>query len=189
MKNTLIAACIFSAASTCHAESAQSWRFLVGFDWGSGGDELVAVTYTDGAEQIIKAGGGFQMKAGVGYQVAPRTELIATLGYHIDDTNGNNGSIGFSRWPIEVLGMWRATESIRLGGGLRYASQAKISSSGAASMLGSADIESKPGLVVTAEYLIDKKVGLNLRLVNETFQYKGSSIKGDHVAVGLNVYF
>lgn len=189
MKKTLVAASILACAFACHAEDTPSFRYLVGADLGTGGDELVSITYTDNSKQIIKAGGGIHIKAGIAYKLSPTTELIATLGYHVDDTDAKNGSISFSRWPVEVLGMWKVSESVRLGGGLRYASNAKIRSSGAASSLGSVDIDSNTGVVLAGEYLFDEKFGMNLRLVSETYKYKGSSIKGDHIAVGLNYYF
>lgn len=192
MKKTLIASLLAVTASLSFAQTTNpsNLRFFVGVDAGSGGDTLASVTYTDGSTQDIKAGNGLQFKGGVGYRINPSAEVIASLGWQFITTRASNGSISFDRFPLEVIGLWNATDAIRLGGGLRYASGAKFSTSGVASNLGNASLDSKLGYVLMGEYLFEgKKVGLSLRAVNETFSYQGTNFNGNHVGVGLNYYF
>lgn len=192
MKKTLISSLLAVTASISFAQTnnASNVHFFVGADAGGGGDTLATVTYTDGSSQDIKAGNGIQIKGGVGYRINASTEVIASIGWQFVTTHANNGSVGFDRFPLEVLGLWNATDSIRLGGGLRYASGAKFSSSGVASNLGSASLDSKLGYVLMGEYLFEgKKVGVSLRAVNETFSYQGTNFNGNHVGMGLNYYF
>jgi hypothetical protein len=115
--------------------------------------------------------------------------MRSSLGYHVESTNANNGSVTFSRWPLEVIGLWSASEKVRLGAGVRKATSAKLEGSGAAASLGNYSLDSKVGLVLEAEYLLTPHAGITLRTVNEKYTYQGSNIDGSHVALGLNWYF
>jgi len=43
--------------------------------------------------------------------------LQATVGYHINDTRAaSNGSVRFTRIPIDLLALYSVTDKVRLGG-------------------------------------------------------------------------
>jgi hypothetical protein len=176
-------------AQTQAAPAVGSTHFFVGLDAGSGGDTLANVTYTNGSTQSIKAGDGVQFKGGIEYRFSPSVAMRSSLGYQYYTTHANNGAVTFSRWPLEVIGLWSATEKVRLGAGVRKATSAKLEGSGAGSSVGNSSFDSKVGVVLEAEYLLTPHAGITLRSVNEKYSYQGSSVDGSHVALGINWYF
>jgi hypothetical protein len=187
---SLIALAASIAQAQTQATSAEpSAHYFVGLDAGSGGNTLVDVTYTDGKSQSVKAGSGVQIKGGLEYRFSPSVALRGSLGYETDAALANNGSVTFSRWPIEVLAIWSATEKVRLGAGVRKVTTAELKSDGAASNVGNYSLEGNAGLVLEAEYLFNPHMGVTLRAVSDKYTYRGNSIDGNHVALGLNWYF
>jgi hypothetical protein len=187
---TLALATSFSVAQTqTKTDQASGLKLVLGMDIGDGGEKLASARYTDGSSDTIKSGGGVQFKVGVQYPTSTNSSLLATVGYEVDDTSAaSNGSIKFQRFPVELLSMWRVGNKVRLGGGLRYASNPKLSGSGVASSLGTYSLKSKLGLVAQGEYLYSEKLGLTLRAISEKFEYQGKSINANHVQLGVNYY-
>jgi hypothetical protein len=171
------------------ASSAGSTHFFVGLDAGGGGNTLADVPYTNGSSQAIKAGGGVQFKGGIEYRFTPSVAMRGSLGYEVDTTHATNGSVTFSRWPLEVIALWSASEKIRVGAGVRKVTSAKLESDGVASSVGNHSYDSDPGLVLEAEYLLGSHAGISLRAMSDKYTYQGKSIDGNHVAVGVNWYF
>ena len=62
-----------------------------------------------------------------------------------------NGSVKFQRFPIEIISYYHVNNEWRIGGGVRYTSGAKLSSSGAASGL-NITLDNAVSGVVEAEY-------------------------------------
>jgi hypothetical protein len=191
MKHAVILSLLALTAGLSQAQTAPPPHLFVGLDAGAGGDTLVSVPYTDGSHQDIRAGNGVQLKGGVEFQVGPNSAIQASLGYHFYTTNASNGSVTFTRWPIEVLALWQVNSQLRLGGGVRMATGAKLESSGAASGYGNYSFGANPGLVLEGEFLITPRIGLTLRAVSEKYNVDGGvgKVSGDHAAVGLNFYF
>ena len=162
---------------------------LVGVALTSGGDSLAEVLYTDGGSRTIKAGNLVQIYAGAEYR-APGSPFAfqGTVGYHFDNVSAQNGSMRFERYPIELIGLWNASPSIRLGVGARYAAGARLTSGGAAS-IGSYDFDSSIAPLALGEWLITPHMGLQLRYVHETFKLNGYSFDGSHAGLGFNYYF
>jgi hypothetical protein len=165
-------------------------RFFVGMGATFGGDNLATARYTNGTTANIRAGGVVQFHAGANYKFTDKISGSLAAGYHFNRANGTNGSITFSRFPIEVLGQYAVTPTVRLGGGLRLISGAKLSSSGAASGI-QADFSSTVGAVVEGEYLMSDRFGLKLRYVNEHYKLNGvqNKVDGSHAGVMFNYYF
>ncbi len=181
--------CSAQTAAPKAANASEGVRFFLGLDAGGGGDTLATVHYTNGHDQSIKAGGGVQIKGGIDYPIGSAAALRASVGYHYHTTAASNGDVTFSRWPLEVLGMWKLSDSFRLGAGVRYATNAKLTSSGAASNLGSLTLKGKAGVVLEGEYLYGTQVGIALRFVGDKYKVGNTSVSGNHVALGLNYYF
>lgn len=186
---TLIAAGL-AALATMPAVAADGLRPVIGLALTGGGETLATVRYTDGSTQNIKSGGFVHLFGGFEYR-SGALSMQANVGYHIDDTTGNNGSVKFSRMPIEVLGFWHASDTVRLGGGYRRAGTAKLSGSGAASSVGSFSFTGKGGLVLQGDYFFgaDHKASAYLRYVIEDYTLRGSSFSGNHLGLGVAYRF
>ena len=93
------------------------------FDLGitAGGDKLATVTFTDGTSTSIRAGGLVQLGAGLLWQPAGGPIAVqTTFNYHVDDVNASNGSLRFSRYPLEVLDFYTGVPRWRFGAGPRF---------------------------------------------------------------------
>lgn len=191
MKKIALLGALALASTLASAQSAPlRSNLFVNIGYGSGGDTLASVQMTDGSVQSIKAGKGLTLKGGVEFWVGQDATFQLSAAYHVDDTTATNGDITFSRWPIEGLMFWNLNDRVRLGGGLRKATGAKLKGSGVASSFGSYLLESSTGIVLEGEYLFTPQTGVTLRYVKESFTVNGGpSISGDHVGVGLNYHF
>jgi hypothetical protein len=193
MKNHLIVGALAIAAAI-PASAADvydnSGHILLGMGLTFGGKTLVTVHFTNGDSENVKSGGLVHFYGGYEYRMANRFSVRTAIGYHVDDINAKNGSVKFDRYPLEVLGHYGITDNVRIGGGLRYVMNPKISSSGAASV-GDYKFDDATGFVIEAEYLISPHVGVTLRGVSEKYQLKGSSnsVRGDHGGIYANYYF
>ncbi|PTT75161.1 hypothetical protein DBR42_29535 [Pelomonas sp. HMWF004] len=183
-------AVVFAAAALALSTHAQAdgFRPVIGATLTGGGKTLVSVKYTDGSTQKIRSGGFVQLFGGAEYETE-QFALQGNIGYHVDDTTAKDGSVKFSRWPVELIGLWKIDSTIRAGVGLRKATGAKVTSSGAASSLGSQKFESKAGLILQGEYLFTPQIGALLRVVNESYEVAGVKVQGNHVGLGVNYRF
>jgi hypothetical protein len=184
-----VAAAAGLVAVATPAAAADGWRPVIGTTLTGGGETLATVRYTDGTTQKVRSGGLIHLFGGIEYQSADFA-VQATLGYHVDDTSARNGSVRFSRLPIEVLGFWRASERVRLGGGARIATSPEVSSSGAASSVGDVTFDSKLGLVLQGEYVVwSDRASVLMRYVVEDYGSGREKISGNHVGVGFSFRF
>jgi hypothetical protein len=167
----------------------QGLHWILGADAGGGGDALATINYTDGTSQTISSGSGIQLKGGFTYTLNPSVTLLGTLGFEFVTTNASNGNVTFSRWPVEGLALWTLSEKVRLGGGLRIATNAQLTSSGAASNLGVTSFQGQLGVVLQGEYLFTPNNAITLRFINEKYDVNGFSVNADHAQVGYNHYF
>jgi len=87
----------------------------LGLDFG--GTTLAKVSWSDGKTGSIKGGQLFLAALGLFYlsPTAPWA-LEANVGYKFDKVNGANGSISFSRLPLELIGSY-VVSGHRLGAG------------------------------------------------------------------------
>jgi hypothetical protein len=110
------------------------------------------------------------------------------VGYHVDDTSAaSNGSVKFSRLPIELLGFWQVADNWRFGGGFRKAGSAKLTGSGAAASVGRSTFSSKGGLVLQGETFFgtNQATSAYLRYVTEDYELRGVSVSGNHLGLGI----
>jgi opacity protein-like surface antigen len=177
-------------AQTEAAAPAKPLHFFIGIGATGGGDKLVTAQYTNGTSVDITGGGLVQFNGGVDYQFTDKFSGSLGLGYHFDRANASNGSITFSRLPVEVLAHYSVTPSVRLGGGLRLVSGAKLRSDGVASGI-DADFASTTGLVLEGEYLLNARYGFKLRVVEEKYKSNATqkTISGSHAGLMFNFYF
>lgn len=165
-------------------------RFTVGAGLTFGGDKLATASYTNGGEIDIRAGSMVALAAGADYRISPEVSLQATVGFHVDDATARNGDVRFQRFPIELLAYYNVSPQWRIGGGARYVSSPKLSSSGAAS-IGNYTFENAVSGVLEGEYAMSSSIGIKLRYVQEKFerQLDGRKFDANHVGVLANFYF
>ncbi|MBX3626101.1 MAG: outer membrane beta-barrel protein [Rhizobacter sp.] len=192
MKTKLAVAAL--ALGAVQAASAQPVvRPLVGLGFTFGGDTVAPIAYTNGDSDKVRAGGLIAFTTGVEMTFSPLVSAQALIGYHVDGVAASNGDVKFDRYPAELLGHFRLTDTFRVGGGARYTDKARTRSSGAASI----DVPSesyKPawGTVVEGEFTIGRNLGIKLRYVSEKFEPEtagGRTLKGNHGGIYFVGYF
>jgi opacity protein-like surface antigen len=193
MKKILLGAAlaIGTAFSAQAADAGSPFKFLLGAGLTFGGDTLVTVPFTDGSSDDIKAGGLVHLYGGGEYRLSDMFALQATVGYHINDTRAaSNGSVRFTRIPVDLLALYSVTEKVRLGAGAQFVSGPELKGSGVASNV-SQKYDSTTGAIVEGEYLFSPHMGLKLRYVSEKFTPEGGGTKidGSHVGVMFSYYF
>lgn len=183
MKRLFITA-VIAMAATGSAQAQQqperAVRGLLGIGVTGGGDSLATVAFTNGTTEDIRAGGLVHVYGGAEFRLGTQVTLQTTIGYHVDDTSSaSNGSLRFSRYPAELLVHYQIDNHVRLGGGVRYISSAKIDGRGV--LAGNrVDFDSTVGAVIEGEYLVTPNIGLKLRFVNEKYEVNGVSADGKH---------
>lgn len=187
--STVLATLGSAHAQTITQAAPSPLRFLVGMGISAGGDKLATARYTDGSNVNLHAGGLVYFTAGADYHFTPNFSLQGTVNYHVDQANADNGDIKFQRFPVELIGYYQPNPSWRIGGGVRYTSNPKLRSSGAASGLDT-DFDSTTGAVIETEWFTSPRLGVKLRYVNEKFKPHGyEEIDGSHVGLSINYYF
>lgn len=189
-----VAAAAAFAVAPAQAQAQQGERMVRGvFGAGltAGGDKLATVQWSNGDSTNIKAGGLVDLRAGVDVKLGDTPFAVqASIGWFVHRAGGSNGSVTFERFPIELLGTWRAAEQWRFGAGLRRAGNAKLKGRGVASNIGTTSYDANTGVVVEGEWLFATRYGVALRYVSEEYTApNGTKADGSHVGVRFNVYF
>jgi opacity protein-like surface antigen len=180
MKKLCITAAIALAAIGSAQAQERAVRAFIGAGITGGGDSLATVVFTNGSSEDVRAGALIHVYGGVEFRLAPQFTVQTSLGYHVDDTGGfSNGSLRFSRYPVELLGHFQIDNRVRLGGGARFINNAKLEGSGVLSG-NRVDFDSTVGAVIEGEYLVTPSIGLKLRYVNEKYKTGGVSVDGSH---------
>jgi opacity protein-like surface antigen len=193
MKKVLLAAAMTlgSAVSAQAADAASPFRFLLGAGITFGGDTLITVPFTDGSRDDIKAGGLVQLYGGGELRLGDKVAAQVTVGYHVNDTKAaTNGSVRFTRVPVDLLALYSVTDKVRLGAGAQFVSGPELKGSGVASNVNQ-KYDSTTGAIIEGEYLFTPKVGLKVRYVSEKFKPSngGASVDGSHLGLLFNFYF
>lgn len=187
-----VAALAVTAAAPAFAE--RSVKPVIGVTLTGGGKTLIEVEMDNETTRKISSGGLTHLFAGLEYRApgAPWS-IQATVGYHFDRVDASNGSLSFSRVPLEVLGFWHANDNIRLGGGLRKATGTQFETSGAGTDIAPEfNMRSSVGVVLQGEYLFGEHASVFLRYVNEKYKSNylvGGEVSGDHGGIGFAYRF
>jgi len=151
------AALAIGAACSAQADdTGSSFSFLIGQGLTYGGDSLIKVPFTDGSARVFKAGGLAQFYGGGEYRLGDKFALQATIGYHINYAKASSdGSVRFTRVPVDLLALYSLTDNIRVGGGAQFVSHPELKGSGLARNV-SQTYDSTVGAVVEGEYLVTR---------------------------------
>lgn len=190
----LLAASALAAGLVSSSFAAEGVRPIIGAGLTVGGKTLASARMSDGSTQRVSSGGLISMFGGLEYRAAPDAPFTvqATIGYHVDDTDASNGSISFSRVPVELITFWNPNAQFRFGLGLRKATNAKLSSSGAANSVPDVSMSSDLGLVLQGDYYLSPQMSTFLRLVSERYKsplLNDNSVSGNHIGMGIAYRF
>lgn len=195
IQNNLVCAAALLCLSAGAAAQVQV-KGVVGGGFTFGGDTIATVRYDDNDVDDGKVHGGGLIAVNAGVEVR-FTELVsaqALIGYHFDRVNASNGSIRFERYPLDLLGHFRLTDWMRVGGGLHYVERARIRSSGVGqTYVGNEDFKPSYGSVVEAEFFPVESFGIKVRYVSQKYKSKtfpsAPDLDGSHGGLYLNYYF
>lgn|GEM_PF-789397 len=142
-----------------------------------GGDKIGTVNFYNSNGSIshskdIKAGALYQMGIGGIYQFEDKPlALMLSVNYHTDIASGSNGSISFSRIPVEAIAYYTGKEQFRFGGGVRMVNAPEFSSdvSSPASPVKKMTFKNATGLVGEIGYQLSSQGWLNFRFVSEKY--------------------
>ncbi len=192
-KHTVLAALCSSVLSfgAVNAEARDiKWVAQMGADFG--GDKIVDVSYSDGSDQTINAGGMLQFGAGILIDTLAGSSVHQTqltINWKFDTTNASNGEVIWDRYPLELMQFYN-TELFRIGAGASYHLNPSVTTSGFASG-NDLDFDNALGLVVELDYKLSEKGFIGVRFTNIEYQVSNSSatIDGDSVGVVLGGVF
>lgn len=152
---------------------------------GGGGDKLVVVQYTDGRTRTIYGGDGAYGDFGVQYNFADAPwSLKTTIGFDYTAVSGDNATVSFNRYPLDVLAIYSAGRS-HLGFGLTEHFAPRLDLDG----LGpNQDFNSATGVIVQYQYWL-----FGVRLTGITYKASdcssGCNVSGNNLSVFFNYTF
>lgn len=166
------------------------FRVVVGLGITGGGDRLATARYYYDDDRNVRAGQLLQVHGGIDWRVAPRVTMQAVVGFHTDGVDSWNGSVYFTRYPVELLAHYGIAPGWRAGGGLRYTINPKLDGDGAARDI-NVGYKNSIGPVVEVEFFPTHWLGLKLRGVFERYEPEDGTGKksGNHVGFFTSFYF
>jgi hypothetical protein len=169
---------------------AQEFKPMIkaGFDFG--GDTLVNVTFTNGETDSIKANDGFYFGVGVSILATSEIEAELSLSYKFESITAENGDVDFTRMPLDALVFYRfPSPSIRVGGGLTYHLNPKLSGSGIAGGL-NATFDDALGFVLQADYVFPKLFLVGVRYTQLEYEASnGAKAKSNGAGLTFSMRF
>jgi len=108
------------AADATTPPFGRALNFLARVGAEFGGAEIVRVEKTNGDTSSLKAGQLATVSLGVIYQPAAPFALELTVGYKIDRVGVDDGSIKFTRFPVDLIASTVPAPRARIGVGVTY---------------------------------------------------------------------
>ena len=153
-----------------------------------GGDDIVAVTFTNGDTEKIKAGELMSLSVGAGTALSDTVEGRIMLGLKLDIVTAKNADLTFLRYPVEALALYHASEKINIGGGLAYHLNPNVSGDGVASNV-NINFDNAFGLVLTAEYMLSNGGYLGIKYTGIDYEINGLKVSGNSIGGILGFRF
>lgn len=134
-----------------------------------GGEKIASTTSGESfhANELFSLGGGASYLTD-----AKNIEVQVTLAWKYGNLNASDGSIKFTRYPLDALVFYRMNK-FRFGGGLTYHLNPKLSADGVAAPLDGFKFDNALGLVLQADYLLTEQASIGLRYTNLSYKPKG----------------
>lgn len=161
LKRIAVIVCACTAAVPA-ASVAQDFRPMVKAGYDFGGDTVVTAVFTNGSTKSIKANEGLFVGGGVSIMNDARNlQGEVSLSYKFQSIDASNGSIDFTRFPLDMLVFYRESR-FRFGGGLTYHMSPKVKGSGVVGGL-NVDFKDALGVILEADYLVWRDMAVGLR--------------------------
>ncbi|MFL6621074.1 MAG: outer membrane beta-barrel protein [Sulfurifustaceae bacterium] len=176
-----ISATSLSVAASAAMALDTKFHYQAGYD--TGGDTLMTVTFSGGDTQNIKANGGLYFGGGVSMiNEAENIEAELAISYKVDDITASNGSVTWSRWPIDALVFYR-WPTIRLGAGATYHLDPKVHGTGVIS--GNFQFKDSLGFLLQLDYRINKNMNIGVRYTALDYEVEGTSASASANGIGV----
>lgn len=191
MKKTFLAVALaVGTIATAQAQTGPKFRPLIGAGFTFGGDTLATVSYTDGSSEDIKGGGLVHLYAGGEFKLGDKVSVQGTVGYHVDNSSGRDGSVRFSRMPVDLIALYHLNDQVRLGVGAQFINNPELKGSGVASSV-NLKFKSTTGVILEGEYMFSPNAGAKLRYVDAKFKPEVGSgdADGSHLGLMFSWYF
>lgn len=167
-------------------QTSKQFNFVLGAGITVGGDDLLSVSYRDGDSDKLKAGELLDLKIGGQYRPeGAKVSLQATIGFHFDSVDADNGDASFSRMPLDLLAFYHKNQH-RFGLGGTYHSNTELDIDIDILPKEKIDFKNSAGWVVEYGYRFEQSP-LTLALRGVKIEYKeqrsGLTASGDHIGV------
>lgn len=179
VRSALSAALLVAAGGALAQAPQQNFRFGLMAGLTGGGDTLATVQFTNGDSENLKAGGLVHLAAGVVWQPAQVPfGAHVMVGYHVDDITADNGTLRFSRYPIEVMGFWTGAAPLRLGVGARFVNSPKVVIDIDGGSNTTVSYKNTVGTVLEVGYQPTRNLWVSLRGTFEDYEAKTQNVGG-----------
>lgn len=168
--------------------SAQAIDFVLEGGLHAGGDTLVTATFTDGSTETIDAGEGLSLAIGARFDIADNLEMAITYGIKTAGISAQNGSIDWTRNPLNAILLYKM-DNWRFGGGLTYHMSPVLEGDGFAA--GKVDFEDALGTLIDMRYFFGESayVGGRATFIDYKVKNGSTSVNGNSIGVivGINL--
>ena len=154
--------------------------FNLGIDFG--GDDLATVYYVGGDTSDVKAGELLSFSGGLMYS-AQKVDTMLTIGYKFDSATASNGDIKYSRYPVDLLALYKI-KKFRLGGGLTYHINPTLKGDGYAANINVA-LDDALGFLIQTDFIIIPSLTVGLRYTIIDYDVSNSNDSVDGNSFGL----
>lgn len=151
---TLPSAVLLSCLAISPSLHANEIRGIAGMSVDFGGETLVTVTMTDNSEKTIKSHEGVGFMGGVYAPLNNGYGVTAQIGYKMATVTASNGSLEFTRIPIEIIGSKQVGKH-RFGGGFTYHTNGKFTCDVSGLCNDEIDIDDASGFLLSYEFILN----------------------------------
>lgn len=184
----------FSALTSADTLPENDSKFGVFAGFASGGDTVAEIEFTDGSDETVKAGSGVYF--GLAYE--NKLDFVTDIplyghfafAYLSDSVDAENGSVSFTRFPVDALLMTKLNQ-FSFAGGATYHLAPSYEQDLDSSLLREVDLDNALGLALEANYtLTGSKMNIGLRYTNITYTANGyEDLDGSGFAISVGAMF
>jgi hypothetical protein len=172
--------------ATPAADSARIRPLVGALLTGTYANDKTTFTNPDGSTVEGNLGGRYEGFAGAEFPIDPNgLALRLTLGIHTTSM-GSHGE-RFTRYPLEATLWYPLNDSLRVGGGARYAARIRFSGPGGNT---SDHLTATPSLLLGVGCKLLPHLWLDLRYAYERYeQEEGADVDGSHFGLGVTAIY
>lgn len=177
LRSTLVAALFTGTISSFTAQAGLVMQ--MGIDVG--GDEMVRAVFVGGESDSINAGELIHFDIGLSIPSAqsnPAWESQLTLGWKNDSIDAGNGTLDWSRFPVDFLQFYIVNDW-RFGAGLSWHFDPTLEGNGV--VAGKVEFDNAMGFLLEADYLagLNREIFLGARLTLIEYEVGTESVDAD----------